>query len=98
MAICQVWEDYGSGNNRQQVAMLPGGAVQNVTISSTHAVTSAFDNATIGIRVLSDTDCWILIGTAPVATASNGIKVLASQPEYFGVKMAAAQKLSIITA
>lgn len=105
MAICQIWEDYNSGNNRQQVAMLPGKAPQNVPISSAHAESSALDNATIGVRLLTDTDCWFKLyksGAASpmgdVATASNGIKILASQPEYFGTPMAGGYSISIITA
>jgi hypothetical protein len=105
MGTCQVWEDYNSGNNKQQVAMLPGAAPQNVPISSTHAETAALDNATIGVRLLSDTDCWFKLyksgAASPLgdtATTSNGIKLLASQPEYFGVPMAAGVKISIVTA
>lgn len=105
MAICQVWEDYSSGNNRQQVAMLPGGVPKNVTISSTAAQSTALDNAAVGVRLLSDTDCWFKLyksGAASplgdVATASNGIRLLASQAEYFGVPMAAGNSISIITA
>lgn len=106
MAICQVWEYYASGNNRNQVAKLPGKAPQNVTISSTHAETgSALDNATIGVRLLSDTDCWFKLykanTTSPLvdfATTANGIKLIANQPEYFDVPMAAGVSISIITA
>jgi len=106
MATCQVWEYYASGNNRNQVAKLPGKAPQNVTISSTHAETaSALDNATIGVRLLTDTDCWFKLyksgAAAPMgdfATASNGIKLLASSPEYFDVPLAAGVSISIITA
>lgn len=105
MGTFQVWEHYSSGNNRTQVAMLNGKAPQNVTISSTHAESGALDNATIGIRLLSDTDCWFKLyksGAASplgdVATTSNGIKVLASSPEYFGVPIAAGYLVSVITA
>jgi hypothetical protein len=105
MATCQIWEEYSSGNNRQQVAMLNGKAPQNITISSTHAESAALDNATVGVRLLTDTDCWFKLyksGAASpmgdVVTASNGIKLLASQPEYFGVPMAGGFLISIITA
>lgn len=106
MATCQIWEHYSSGNNHNQVAMLPGKAPQNVTISSTHAESAALDNATVGIRIQTDTDCWFKLyksGAASplgdVATASNGIRlVAASSPEYFGVPMAAGGSISIITA
>ena len=43
MGTFQIWEDYNSGNNRQQVAMLPGKAPKNVTISSRHAEGDTFD-------------------------------------------------------
>lgn len=106
MATCQIWENYSSGNNRQQVAMLPGGVPKNVTISGTHAESTALDNATIGVRIVTDTDCWFKLykSGAPsplgdAATASNGIRlVAASSPEYFGVPMAAGVSISIITA
>lgn len=106
MATCQIWEDYSSGNNRQQVAMLPGKPPQNVTISSTHAETAAaLDNATIGFRLNTDTACWFKLyksGAASplgdVATTSNGIKMDANTSEYFGVPLAAGVSVSIITA
>jgi hypothetical protein len=106
MATCQVWEYYASGNNRNQVAKLPGKAPQNITISSTHAETAALDNATIGTRLLTDTDCWFKLyksGAASplgdVCTTANGIKlVAASGPEYFDIPLAAGISLSIITA
>lgn len=106
MAICQVWEYFASGNNRNQVAKLPGKPPQNVTISSTHAETgNALDNATIGVRLNTDTACWFKLyksGAASplgdVATASNGIKMDANTTEYFDIPMAAGVSISIITA
>lgn len=105
MATAQIWEYYASGNNRNQVAKLPGNAPKNVTISSTAAQSSALDNAAIGFRLVSDTDGWFKIyksGAASplgdVATASNGIRVIASQPECFDIPMAAGVSVSFITA
>lgn len=98
MGTFQIAECSNVGMARQPLAMLNGVTIQNVTISSSHAESSTFDNRTVAIRVLSDTDCWILGGTAPVATASNGVKIIASQAEYFAVPPAGAYKLSIITA
>lgn len=98
MATCQIWEYYASGNNRNQTAKLPGKAPQNITISSSAAQSAAFDNATIGIRLLTDTDCWFLYGSNPTATTSNGIKLNAGSPEYFDIPLAAGGKLSIVTA
>lgn len=99
MGTCQVWEYYASGNNRNQVAKLPGKAPQNVTISSTHAETATLDNATIGVRILSDTDCWFLYSKAGTAvTSSTGIAIRASSPEYFDIPLADSGKISIITA
>lgn len=106
MATAQVWEYFASGNNRNQVAKLPGKAPQNVTISGTHAETgSALDNATIGVRINTDTACWFKLykaGTAAplvdFATASNGIKMDANTTEYFDIPMAAGVSISFITA
>lgn len=106
MAIAQVWEYYASGNNRNQTAKLPGKAPQNVSISSTAAQTgAALDNATIGIRINTDTACWFKLyksgASSPlgdVATANNGIKMDANTSEYFDVPMAAGVSVSFITA
>ena len=99
MAICQIWEDYSSGNNRQQVAMVPGGAVQNVSFTSTAGASAAVDNATIGVRLLSDTDCWFLCSkAATAATSSNGIRLIANQGEYFGVPPGGAYRFSFVSA
>src|SRR4051812_16986692 len=106
MGTAQVWEYYASGNNRNQVAKLPGKPPQNVTISSTHAETAAaLDNAAIGIRIATDTAGWFKLyksGAASplgdVCTASNGIAIYASSTEYFDVPMAAGVFVSLITA
>jgi hypothetical protein len=105
MAICQIWEYYASGNNRNQTAKLPGKAPQNITISSTHAESSAFDNATIGVRLRTDTACWFKLyksGAASplgdVCTTSNGIVLDANEPEYWDIPLAAGVSISIITA
>lgn len=100
MATFQIWEVYSSGNAHEQVAMLPGGAVQNITISAAHAESAAFDNATIGVQVQTDTDCWFLCSKAgTAATSSNGIRLTAAQGMvYYGVPMAGAYKISIVTA
>lgn len=105
MGTAQVWEYFASGNNRNQVAKLPGKPPQNVTISSTHAETAAaLDNATIGFRLVTDTACWFKLyksGSASplgdVATASNGISMPVGT-EYFDIPMAAGVSVSIITA
>ncbi len=105
MATCQIWEYYASGNDRNQTAKLPGKAPQNVTISSTAAQSSALDNATIGVRLLSDTTCWFKLyksGAASplgdVATVLNGIRLVADQTEYFADGLGSGASISIITA
>lgn len=105
MGTAQVWEYYASGNNRNQVAKLPGKAPQNVTISATHAETNAaLDNATIGFRLVTDTAGWFKLyksGAASplgdVCTASNGIAMVVGA-EYFDIPMAAGVSVSLITA
>lgn len=106
MATAQVWEYFASGNNRNQVAKLPGGVPKNITISSTHAESSSLDNAAIGFRLISDTAGWFKLyksGAASplgdVVTAANGIRVVADLPECFDIPLGATgYTVSFITA
>jgi hypothetical protein len=60
-------------------AIMPG-ATLKLAVGAAHAESAAVGSALI--RVLSTTDCHIVIGAAPVATADDML-VLANQPEYF---------------
>lgn len=98
MATCQIAEFSNVGMTRQPLGMLNGVTIQNITISSSAAQSAALDNRTVAVRILSDTDCWVLGGANPTVATTTGLKVLAGQPEYFAVPQAGAYKLSIITA
>ena len=51
-------------------AIYPGTA-QKVSLSTAHAESSAFGNSTTCVEVCSDADCFIRIGSAPVATSDG---------------------------
>jgi len=67
--------------------------VQNVTYT-TAAASSAFAATTRFIRVLASADAYIVVGSAPVATASNGTLLEANVESYFGVQGDGVQKIS----
>lgn len=72
-----------------QTSPLPSGktpaiAIQNVSFTGTAGTSSAFNAETRFIRVYSDADCRILIGSDPTATLTD-ILMAADQAEYFGV-------------
>lgn len=71
-------------------------AVQNITISGTHAESAAFNARTGMIRVRTDAACAILCAAAPVAETTD-TPLDANAPEYFGVALNGSLKLSAIT-
>ena len=76
------------------VAQVPPIAEQTVSISGSHAESSAFNASTRFVRVETDAICSIAFGTSPVATTSN-MRLAANQTEYFGV--APGSKISVIS-
>ena len=75
-----------------QLAKLPGLADQVVTYSGSTQST-AFAAGTRFIRVHTDSDCHIQVGSDPVASVGNA-KLIAGQTEYFGVNPG--DKLAVI--
>lgn len=70
---------------------------QLVDFSGGVASSAAFDTRTSYIRVVCDTQCAVLFGTAPTATTSS--KMLpALLPEYFAVPKGSSYKISVIAA
>jgi hypothetical protein len=60
-------------------------ATQNVAVGSSSTQSTALGAQTRCVRLVSNTDCYIAIGSNPTATTS-GLLLLASQPEYFTVR------------
>jgi hypothetical protein len=99
MSTANVWEVYDVAANGQPLGRLPGGAVQNVTFTATHGVTAALNNATVGVRIKTDADCYFLCSKAgTAATSSNGIKLLAGETEYFSLRSANGDIISFVAA
>jgi hypothetical protein len=74
-----------------QAVKLPAITSQAITFTSA-TLSSAFNEATKLIRIVSDTQCYIEVGASPTATA-NSMLVPAFSVEYFGVT--AGDKVSI---
>ncbi len=99
MATLEIWEVYASGMNRQQVAMLPGGTVQKVTITTTGGASAALNAATIGVR-LKPLDAGMYVrctSTGTVASSTNGISISSGEAEYFGVPPSGGYIITAIT-
>jgi hypothetical protein len=80
-----------------QVAAEPVLANQLLDFSGGVTSSAAFNAATSYIRVVCDTQCAVLFGTAPTATTSS--KMLpALLPEYFAVPKGQSYKISVIAA
>ena len=62
---------------------MPASAVK-VAYTGTAGTTAALPSGTRTVRVVSTTDCFIEIGTAPTAVADTGLYLVAGVPEYFG--------------
>ena len=59
------------------------GASVKVAYTGTAGTTAALPAQTTCVRVVSTTDCFIEIGTAPTAVADTGMYLPALSPEYF---------------
>jgi hypothetical protein len=72
-----------------------GGKSVTVAYTGTAGTTAALPEATLGVRVMSTTDCFIEIGLSPTAVANTGMYLPAFTPEYFegqpNVKVSAIQ-------
>jgi hypothetical protein len=78
-----------------QVAAEPILANQLVDFSGGVASSAAFNAATSYVRVVCDTQCAVLFGTAPTALTSSKL-LPALLPEYFAVPKGSAYKISVI--
>lgn len=71
------------------------GASVTVAYTGVAGTTAAINKNATSIRVMSTTDCFIEIGTAPTAVANTGLYLPALVPEYFtcpaNVKVSAIQ-------
>ena len=79
-----------------QIALQPPIAEQTVSISGSHAESSAFNAKTDFVRLHTDAICSIVFGTAPVATTAK-CRLAANQTEYFGVTPGLSFMVSVIT-
>lgn len=70
------------------------GAVQPITYTGTAGLSAAVGVSTTLVRLVSSSDCFVLIGAAPVATSSNGSLLPAGVVEYFGITPG--QKVSVV--
>jgi len=73
----------------------PSIKAQTVEFSLSPGESSVFHPATGLVRLVSDTDCRILIGTDPSVTESGTI-LPAGLPEYFGVRKGESHKISVV--
>ncbi len=83
---------YGNGNPIPAPTL---STTERVSISGAAAACAAQTTTSV-VRVVSDTDCFILFGGGPVATVSKGALLPAKTAEYFTLR--AGQKISFITA
>ena len=63
------------------------GASLTVAYTGTAGTTAALPPGTACIRVLSTTDCFIEIGTAPTAVVNTSMYLVGGLPEYFECKI-----------
>jgi len=76
-----------------EVSHFRSGTVENISYDGTSVVATAFDAATVLLRVVSTTDCYIDIGATPVASSST-ILLIAGVQEYF--RIASGDALAVI--
>lgn len=70
-------------DQNQTYGIPQAGKSVKVAYTGTHGATAAMPEACRTIRVIATTDCFIQIGTAPVAVADVDMYLPALTPEYF---------------
>lgn len=68
-----------------QIAILPAVNSQKLTIGAGSVQSAAFDFKTNYVRLHADATCSIEVGINPTAT-TNGLRLAANVPEYFGLQ------------
>ena len=100
MAILYITEyaemSIGPAGRVGQIPQEPPLAEQAITFT-THTESSAFNAKTRFVRLHTDTNCFVVLGTAPVAVTSTNGRMAANQTEYRGVPLGAAFKVSVVT-
>lgn len=85
------------GGSIVSALQLPAISAQNLTFSAT-TQSAALDADCTLVRLLSDADCHISIGTNPTATTS-GVKIKAGIPETFAIRAGSATvKIAVVAA
>lgn len=82
-----------SGGFPIQVGKNPPVAVQKIAYT-TENKSSSFQDSTIFVRLVSDTNAYIEFGISPVATSSS-MFLPSGVVEYFGIDLETAPKLSV---
>lgn len=85
-----------NGNNLLPVMKFPAVTIQNAAIGGSSVQSSAFNANTNVVRLSCDIACYVLIGSNPTVTTSNGLYMGAGTAEY--VSVAPSQKLAVIAA
>lgn len=85
--------DSVGSSSQNPPTMLKQGHSFNLRVIATHVETyDPLDSS--AVRLVSDVDCFVVFGAAPVASATNGMRIRAKIPEYFACK--SSDKLSVI--
>ena len=100
MAVLYITEYAAQSRDARGAQMIvpdePPAAEQTVAISAGSTQSSALNALTKFIRVHADTVCSIAISTNPTATATTR-RLAPGVSEYFGVPLAGAFKVAVIT-
>lgn len=83
-------------NDVAPVVQQPPLAEQTRSVSGTSAQSSALNDQTQMVRLMTDTACFVLFGANPTATSSK-MPMAANVPEYFGVPLKSGFKIAAIT-
>jgi hypothetical protein len=86
----------GPAGRQGQMPLEPPLAEQAITFT-THVESAAFNAKTRFVRLHTDTNCFVVFGTAPTAVTSTNGRMAANQTEYRAVPLGAAFKVSAVT-
>lgn len=87
-------DSVGSSKPNPPTMIRPAAAI-NLDVTIDHAETTN-PLGTSAVRLVADTDCFVLFGESPVATVTNGTRLMPGVPEYFACDPD--HKLSVVRA
>jgi hypothetical protein len=80
------FSDVPIANGNIQIAQCPPISNTILSLSSQSTATGVVSANTRYVRIATDTNCFVVISSAPTSASTSGMRMVADQVEYFGLR------------